>query len=118
MNGNLLLIAVTLILGAWFVIAQQMITINFDQDKSGELPKDFAAALTGNGKQGVWLVVKDDSSPAQKNVLAQTDNDATSYRFPVCVYEKLSAKDVDVVVKFKTVSGKGSGGRAGLALPR
>lgn len=81
-------------------------TINFDKDKIGALPKDFTAALTGNGREGVWAILKDDASPDRKNVLARTDEDATSYRFPVCVYEKLSAKDVDLSVKFKPVSGK------------
>jgi hypothetical protein len=39
-------------------------------------------------------------------VLAQTDQDATSYRFPICVYEKVSAANVDVSVKFKTLGGR------------
>ncbi|HEU4387130.1 MAG TPA: family 16 glycoside hydrolase, partial [Blastocatellia bacterium] len=28
------------------------------------------------------------------------------YRFPVCVYDEISAKDVDISVKFKPISGK------------
>ena len=82
--------------------AQKIMTINFDQDKTGALPKDFTTALTGSGREGAWAVAQDDG----KNVLAQTDPDATGYRFPVCVYEKLSAKDVDLSVRFKPVSGK------------
>ena len=39
-------------------------------------------------------------------LLAQTDADATSYRFPVCVYDKLTAKDADISVKFKPISGQ------------
>ncbi|MCI0525610.1 MAG: hypothetical protein L0Y75_10145, partial [Acidobacteria bacterium] len=80
-------------------------TINFDSDKTGEAPKDFTTALTGQGKPGVWIVTKDDSAPQQKQVLAQTDADATRYRFPLCVYEKVSAKDADISVRFKPVSG-------------
>ncbi|MGE0128033.1 MAG: family 16 glycoside hydrolase [Blastocatellales bacterium] len=80
--------------------------IDFNKDKVGSPPGDFTTALTGQGKAGAWTVMKDEASPAQGNVLAQTDADATSYRFPVCVYEKLSAKDVDLSVKFKPVSGK------------
>jgi hypothetical protein len=79
--------------------------INFDKDQAGQLPKGFSAGLTGRGKPGVWVVQKDEASPQQQNVLAQTDADATSYRFPVCVYDGLTAKDVDVSVKFKPVSG-------------
>lgn len=81
-------------------------TFNFNRDKEGGLPKGFSTALTGQGKAGVWVVMKDDSSPTQGNVLAQTDADATDYRFPLCVYDSLTAKDADISVKFKPVSGK------------
>lgn len=102
---NPILIAAVLFITASPVFAQKMIMINFDKEKIGRLPKDFITALTGNGKEGVWAVMKDEATLAQKNVLAQTDADATSYRFPVCVYEKFIAKDVDLSVKFKPVSG-------------
>ena len=39
-------------------------------------------------------------------MLAQTSTDTTDYRFPVCVYDKLTAKDVTLSVRFKAVSGK------------
>lgn len=38
-------------------------------------------------------------------MLAQASADQTDYRFPVCVYDKFTAKDVEVSVKFKAVSG-------------
>jgi 3-keto-disaccharide hydrolase len=81
-------------------------TIDFNKDNAGELPKGFSTALTGQGKAGVWVVTKDEASPNQGNVLAQTDADATSYRFPLCVHDGVSAKDADISVKFKPVSGK------------
>jgi hypothetical protein len=62
--------------------------------------------LTELGKAGVWTVTRDDASPGQDNVLAQTDADATNYRFPLCVHNEISAKDADISVKFKPVSGK------------
>ena len=49
--------------------------------------------------------MKDEASPGQKNILAQTDADPTSYRFPLAVFDGLTAKDADVRVKFKPVSG-------------
>jgi len=106
MKRSLLLITAVLFIAASPAFAQNMMTINFDKDKTGALPKDFTAALTGNGREGVWAVMNDDASPGRKNVLAQTEADATSYRFPVCIYEKLSSKDVDLSVKFKPVSGR------------
>jgi hypothetical protein len=81
-------------------------TIDFNKDKAGEPPKGFSTALTGQGKTGVWIVTKDDTSPPQGNVLAQTDGDATSYRFPLCVHDGITVKDADISVKFKAVSGK------------
>jgi len=54
--------------------------------------------------------MKDDASPERGNVLAQTDADPTDYRFPLCIYDGLTAKDVDVSVRFKPVSGRGDQG--------
>jgi 3-keto-disaccharide hydrolase len=81
-------------------------SIDFNKDRAGGPPKGFSAALTGQGKAGVWVVTKDDASPNQGNVLAQTDDDATGYRFPLCVHDGVTAKDADISVKFKPVSGK------------
>jgi hypothetical protein len=92
------------LLGAAVTVVAQ--TIDFNKDKAGEPPKGFSTALTGQGKAGVWVVMKDDASPNQGNVLAQTDADATSYRFPLCVHDGVMTKDADISVKFKPVSGK------------
>jgi hypothetical protein len=88
----------------------QTTTINFESDKPGDPPKGFTTALTGRGKPGVWVVMKDDTAASKSNVLAQTDADATGYRFPVCVYDGLSVKDADISVKIKAISGKGDQG--------
>jgi len=92
-----------LLCAAVMAVAQ---TVDFNKDKAGEPPKGFSTALTGQGKAGVWVVIKDEASPNQGNVLAQTDADATSYRFPLCIHDGVTAKDADVSVKFKPVSGK------------
>lgn len=81
-------------------------TIGFDSDAEGAVPRGFTTALTGQGSQGQWVVQKDAMSPSPPNVAAQTSTDATSYRFPLCIYDGFSAADVDFAVKFKTVSGK------------
>jgi len=52
-----------------------------------------------------WQVVRDETAGSRPNVLAQTDQDPTSYRFPVCVFDAVSATDVDVSVRFKPISG-------------
>jgi hypothetical protein len=95
------------VIAAVVVCAQTARTITFDQDKVGALPQGFSTALTGQGKAGAWVVMKDAQSPERGNVLAQTDADPTSYRFPVCVLDDLSAKDLDLSVRFKPVTGRG-----------
>ena len=86
-------------------VLAQTTTVDFEKDKAGGPPSGFSFALTGKGKPGVW-VIKTDESSGHHNVLAQTDADATSYRFPVAVLDAVMAKDVDVSVKFKAISGR------------
>jgi hypothetical protein len=98
------LVSILVLLFTAIVFAQTR-TISFDTNKEGQPPAGFSFALTGQGKPGVWVIVKDDSA-AQKNVLAQTGADPTGYRFPVAVFDGISAKDVDVSVRFRAVSGQ------------
>ncbi len=79
--------------------------VTFDEQKAGEPPAGFTCALTGGGRPGTWKIVEDPTAPTPPNVLGQMDEDATSYRFPVCVLEGVSAKDVDLSVRFKPVRG-------------
>jgi hypothetical protein len=88
------------------VFSAQTTTIDFNADKAGQPPSGFSTALTGKGQPGKWVVMKDDASADRGNVLAQTDADATSYRFPVCVYDALTTKDADISVRFKPISGR------------
>lgn len=80
--------------------------INFDKGEAEKAPKGFIFGLTGKGKPGIWVVRENPAAPSAPNVLAQTDADPVSYRFPLCVYEGFSGRDVDVSVKYKPVSGK------------
>lgn len=108
MRRKIVFTSLLLAVSATFVAAQ---TLNFDKDEVDKAPKGFSTALTGKGKIGNWVIMKDETAPSQPNVLAQTDMDATGYRFPVCVFDGFSAKDVEVSVKFKSV--KGSEDQAG-----
>src|SRR4030095_2219602 len=92
-----------LLSGITAVLLGQASKIDFEKDQAGQPPNGFSFALTGRGRPGVWLIKKDD--PAHGNVLAQTDADQTDYRFPVALYDNLTAKDVDLSVQFKPVSG-------------
>ena len=99
------------ILIAFAVAVAQSMKLDFEKDEIGKAPSGFSFALTGQGKPGIWIVRKDDQ--AHGNVLVQTDADATDYRFPVAVYDGMTAKDVDLSVQFKALAGKGDQG-AGL----
>ena len=78
---------------------------SFDSDAEGKPPAGFSFARTGQGSEGVWLVKKDASAPSKPNVLAQTSQDKTDYRFPLAIAEGTSYKDLAIGVKFKTISG-------------
>jgi len=103
--------AVILIALAVAVAFAQSMKLDFEKDAVGKAPSGFSFALTGQGKPGVWIIRKDDQ--AHGNVLVQTDADTTDYRFPVAVYDSVTARDVDLSVQFKALSGKGDQG-AGL----
>ncbi len=81
-------------------------TWNFDKDKAQTLPSGWVTELTGQGAKGTWLVVPDSTAPSKPNVLAQTSTDATGYRFPLAIVEDTNYKDLDLSVRFKTISGK------------
>jgi hypothetical protein len=67
-------------------------------------PPGFTFWRTGSGGAGEWRVVVDPSAAAKK-AIAQVSKDTTDYRFPLAVYQPISAKNVDVVVRFKPVAG-------------
>lgn len=77
----------------------------FDADVSNKLPADFTQATTGQGAPGQWEVRRDDTAPSKPNMLVQTSDDATSYRFPLCILGNVVARDVELSVKFKTLGG-------------
>lgn len=81
-------------------------TIKFDSGEAGKLPPEFSTALTGGGGPISWVVGEDSTAPNGKRVLVQESSDDTSYRFPMCIYEKTVARDVAVEVNFKAISGK------------
>jgi hypothetical protein len=79
--------------------------VGFDGQKAGEPPAGFTCGLTGQGRAGSWRILEDPTAPSPPNVLAQMDEDATSYRFPACVLDGVSARDVDLSVRFKPIRG-------------
>lgn len=78
--------------------------INFIDTQTGAAPADFAFARTGSGGPGQWAVV-DDATAEGGRAVEQTSTEKTDYRFPLAIYQPLSAKDVDVSVRFKPMAG-------------
>jgi hypothetical protein len=72
----------------------------------GAAPADFDFARTGQGGPGKWLVV-DDAGALGNRAIEQSSNEATDYRFPLAIYKPVSAKNVEVSVRFKPISGRG-----------
>ena len=70
----------------------------------GLAPAGFTFWRTGDGEVGDWRVVEDPSA-SDRRVIAETSKDPTDYRFPLAVCRPISAKNVDVVMRFKPVGG-------------
>ena len=83
-----------------------VVMFNFDQDTVSQPPAGFTSYATGDGPVGRWLVQVMAEAPSDKQVVVQTDADATDNRFPVLIADKEDYADVDVSVKGKAISGK------------
>ena len=86
-------------------VAGMQFVYNFDTDTAGQMPAKFHSAKTGGGAQEKWAVAADPTAPSKPNVVAQTSNDKTDYRFPLLIADEGTFKDLDLSVKFKAVSG-------------
>ncbi len=82
------------------------LTLDFDHMDAQIAPVGFTQARTGRGGTGVWEIKEDITAPSGKRVLAQTSSDPTNYRFPLCIYDAFEARDVDLSVSFKPLSGR------------
>jgi len=80
-------------------------TIDLTSMPSGSNPHGFTGALTGRGAAVRWQVLDDASAPLGGKVIAETSADSTDYRFPICIYDGVTAKNVNVSVRFKPIAG-------------
>jgi len=77
--------------------------VDFEQDATGQPPRDFLFGHTAKvGAPGKWVVRADGTNKC----LAQLDADRTGSRFPVAVLDTLAPADVDLSVRFKPISGR------------
>jgi hypothetical protein len=82
------------------------VVIDFSADEVGKPPANFTIALTGGGGPVAWAVREDAKTSGGGKILVQESADDTSYRFPLCIYDKSTLRDVAVEVKYKAISGK------------
>ena len=94
------------VFGVNAIYVASTVMLDFETFELGKTPPGFSTALTGNGGPVSWIIQQDPTAPSGSKVLVQTSAEATSYRFPLCVYDNFTTKDVEVSVKFKPVSGK------------
>ena len=79
---------------------------HFEAMTTGKPPDGFSVALTGGGPAPAWIIHEDPEAPSGAKVLLQTPSDATNYRFPLCVYDGFTGKDLELSLAFKPVSGR------------
>jgi len=108
LTAALYILAFIGIVGSEPVLAQRMQSakLDFEAAPLGSTPPGFKAELTGKGTPPVWEVMKDPSAPAGSMIVAETSDDRTDYRFPLLIWDELDAKNVQVTVAFKPVSGR------------
>jgi len=87
------------------VAQKPFVQVDIAAMQPGQEPSDFTFWRTGNGAPAEWRVLSDPTAEHQA-AIAQTSTDMSDYRFPLAVYRPVSAKDVDVSVRFKPVAGK------------
>ena len=78
--------------------------IAIDKMTPGEAPQGFSFARTGHGAPAQWSVTSDPTA-ASGRAIEQTSTDPTGYRFPLAVYDGISATNVNVTLMFRAVDG-------------
>jgi hypothetical protein len=79
--------------------------IPIDKMTVGTAPADFEFARTGQGGPAQWVVVEDATATGSR-AIEQSSTDRTDYRFPLAIYQPVSAKNVEVTLRFKPISGR------------
>src|SRR5260370_856408 len=97
----------TRFLGAALLLCSTASTeaIRFVNSVPGKLPAGWPVAMTHAGAPPRWEIVRDESAPGPRNVLAQISREATAGRFPLAIWDATVSQDGEASVAFKTVDG-------------
>ena len=103
---NVSLAACILACAATHALAQpSAVVIPIEKMTTGSPPAEFDFVRTGQGAMGQWLVV-DDSTAENQRAIEQSSTDRTDYRFPLATYQPVTAKNVEVTIRFKPMAGR------------
>jgi hypothetical protein len=80
--------------------------VNFDTDQIGQAPPGWTVAKTAKGVASNWQVRKDQTAPTQPYVLAELSADPTETHSPLAILNDPMARDADVSVRIKPISGR------------
>ncbi len=80
--------------------------LNFDQNKTGNLPPEWSIEKTGNGKIGTWQIIPDTIAKKHKNVIAQLGKKSLGNHFHLAILENSWFNDVDIEMELKMVDGQ------------
>jgi hypothetical protein len=97
-------LALTMALLGSGMAQEKTVTVEIARMQLGLEPENFTLWRTGQGDPAEWRVVADPSA-ADGKAIAQTSKDKTDYRLPLAVYRPISAKNVEVTLRFKPVGG-------------
>jgi hypothetical protein len=80
--------------------------INFDTCKIGQAPPGWTVENASKGSASDWEIRKDQTAPTQPYVLAEVSGNPAGNRSPLAILNGLTARDADVSVRIKPVSGR------------
>jgi hypothetical protein len=80
--------------------------VNFDSCKIGQAPPGWTVENSGPGKTPGWEVRKDQTAPTQPYVLAEVSGNVPTSVSPLAILNDLTARDADVSVRIKPISGR------------
>ncbi|MBI3818490.1 MAG: hypothetical protein HY286_07360 [Planctomycetes bacterium] len=84
---------------------QKKLTIDLSAMRPGAAPAGFTIEQTGPGAPPAFAVVEDAGAPGGR-AIEQTTTDETGGRYPICVFDGASARDVCVSAAFKPIAGQ------------
>lgn len=87
--------------------------VNFDDVPPSAVPAGWTLVERPGATTAHWEVLREMSAPSRPNVFAQTATHVERNEFPLAIYDAVSARDLDLSVKFR-ISSQGPSRRVGL----